>query len=103
MDEDKSKEKEEQLKKDLSELRKLLKKGEVRFTYKKKDGTVRNAKGTLKKSLIPEISQVDDRMTKKSDDVFYYYDLSREDWRCFIKTNFKKIKQDKDNGKESKS
>lgn len=80
---------------ELKELRKLLRAGDVKFQYKKKDGTKRNAHGTLKDSLIPETSRDDDRKTKTSDDVFYYYDLKREDWRCFIKDNFIKIKEDK--------
>ena len=80
-------------KKQLQKLRKFLKRGVVEFSYKKKDGTTRKAKGTLKNSLIPETDQDDDRKTKTSGDCFYYYDLKRDDWRCFLKDNFIKIKE----------
>lgn len=77
----------------LSKLRRLLKSGVVEFSYKKKDGTERYAKGTLKTSLLPEIDRDDERSKKLSDDCFYYYDLNREDWRCFLKDNFIGIKE----------
>ena len=41
----------------LTALRSMLKKGVVKFEYKKKDGTIRKAEGTLRKSLIPEIDK----------------------------------------------
>lgn len=79
----------------IGKLRRLLKKGDVRFKYTKKDGTLRKAYGTLKPSLIPDLDKEDDRMEKKNKDVFYYYDLDKEDWRCFLKSNFKEITTEK--------
>ena len=35
----------------LTTLRSMLKRGVVKFEYKKKDGTIRKAEGTLRKSL----------------------------------------------------
>lgn len=76
---------------ELKKLRRLLKQGVVEFLYRKKDNKERKAKGTLKTSLIPETDGDDERKTKLDDDRFYYYDLKREDWRCFIKDNFIEI------------
>ena len=82
--------------KDLSRLKKLLKAGVVEFSYKKKDGSVRKAKGTLKDELLPETDKNDERKKNLSKDCFYYYDLKRDDFRCFLKDNFIEIKDRKD-------
>jgi hypothetical protein len=82
--------------KDLSRLKKLLKAGVVEFSYKKKDGSVRKAKGTLKDELLPETDKDDERKKNISKDCFYYYDLKRDDFRCFLKDNFIEIKERKD-------
>ena len=82
--------------KDLSRLKKLLKAGVVEFSYKKKDGSVRKAKGTLKDELLPETDKEDERKKNLSKDCFYYYDLKRDDFRCFLKDNFIEIKERKD-------
>jgi hypothetical protein len=82
--------------KDLSRLKKLLKAGVVEFSYKKKDGSVRKAKGTLKDELLPETDKDDERKKNLSKDCFYYYDLKRDDFRCFLKDNFIEIKDRKD-------
>ena len=79
--------------KDLSRLKKLLKAGVVEFSYKKKDGSVRKAKGTLKDELLPETDKDDERKKNLSKDCFYYYDLKRDDLRCFLKDNFIEIKE----------
>ena len=79
--------------KDLSRLKKLLKAGVVEFSYKKKDGSVRKAKGTLKDELLPETDKDDERKKNLSKDCFYYYDLKRDDFRCFLKDNFIEIKE----------
>ena len=82
--------------KDLSRLKKLLKAGVVEFSYKKKDGSVRKAKGTLKDELLPETDKDDERKKNLSKDCFYYYDLKRDDFRCFLRDNFIDIKENKD-------
>lgn len=80
-------EKEEKLEADLKKLRALMIEGEVKFSFAKKDGSKRKARGTLKKGLIPDEFVGDDRR-KPSDLVFNYFDLDKEDWRCFRKENF---------------
>lgn len=79
--------------KDISRLNKLLKAGVVEFSYKKKDGSVRKAKGTLKDELLPETDKDDKRKKNLSKECFYYYDLKRDDFRCFLKDNFIEINE----------
>lgn len=89
----------------LSKLRRLLKSGVVEFNYKKKDGSKRHAKGTIKTSLLPEVDRDDERLKMTNDECFYYYDLTREDWRCFLKDNFidiDDVKKDKVNKAKTK-
>ena len=82
--------------KDLAKLKRLLKNGVVEFSYKKKDGSVRKAKGTLKDELLPETDKDDERKKNLSKECFYYFDLKRDDFRCFIRDNFLEIKEKKD-------
>lgn len=79
--------------KDISRLKKLLKAGVVEFSYKKKDGSIRKAKGTLKDELLPETDKDDERKKNPSKECFYYYDLKRDDFRCFLKDNFIEINE----------
>lgn len=72
----------------LSVLRNMLKKGMVKFEYKKKDGTIRKAEGTLNKSLIPEIDKEEGAETDFPKECFGYYDLKKDDWRMFLRDNF---------------
>lgn len=85
---DKKERTEEELTKELSKLRLKMKDGAVSFEFEKKDGSIRKAKGTLKNDLIPEEHRSDDRKRKTSETVFNYFDLDKEDWRCFLKQNF---------------
>ena len=82
--------------KDLARLKRLLKNGVVEFSYKKKDGSLRKAKGTLKDELLPETDKDDERKRNLSKDCFYYFDLKKDDYRCFLRDNFVEIKDTKD-------
>ena len=82
--------------KDLARLKRLLKNGVVEFSYKKKDGSVRKAKGTLKDELLPETDRDDERKKNLSKECFYYFDLKRDDFRCCLRDNFIEIKEKKD-------
>lgn len=55
-----------------------------KFYFKKVDGPVREAYGTLKENLIPATSG-DNR--KKNDTVQVYFDTERQEYRCFKKAN----------------
>lgn len=98
LDEKKSEKKQirEKRSKDLERLKRLLKNGVVEFSYKKKDGSLRKAKGTLKDELLPETDKDDERKRNLSKDCFYYFDLKKDDYRCFLRDNFVEIKDTKD-------
>lgn len=68
-------------------LRALLSKKIVEFYFKKTDGTLRQAFGTLMSDRIPET-----KGTKKTaDSCQVYFDTEKEEWRCFKKCNLIKI------------
>lgn len=95
----KTKKKDDDVKKiSLTVLRNMLKKDIVEFKYKKKDGSIRKAKGTLKKSLIPEIDK-DSQKRDFPEECFGYYDIDREDWRMFLRDNFIGIIETKEDKK----
>ena len=63
----------------------MLGRGTVSFLYKKADGTLRRAYGTLRADLIP-LKPKNPNMVKEYDDsikTFVYYDTERGSFRCF--------------------
>lgn len=68
-------------------LRALLGKKVVEFYFKKTDGTLRQAFGTLMSDRIPETKGV----KKTADSCQVYFDTEKEEWRCFKKCNLIKI------------
>lgn len=64
-----------------------LKSNVVKFTYLKKDGTERVAFGTLIESEIPATKG----LKKSADSVQVYFDLEKQEYRCYLKQNFIKI------------
>ncbi len=68
-------------------LKAALKVKVVEFYFKKTDGTLRQAFGTLLSDRVPEI-----KGTKKTaDNCQVYFDCEKEEWRCFKKCNLIKI------------
>ena len=69
----------------LTELKEMLTKGTVKFQYKKNDGTIRTAVGTLKSDLITK---------KPAGGVCYpkgagytpYFDVEKDSWRVFAES-----------------
>lgn len=57
----------------------------VRFYFRKVDGTIREAYGTLSEKLMPTTTSESNR--RKNDTVQTYYDCEREAWRCYKKAN----------------
>lgn len=66
-------------------LKKQLVTGIVKFYYQKVDGSVREAYGTLKSSMMPPISGNDRRL--KNPTVQVYYDTEKQEWRCYKVAN----------------
>jgi hypothetical protein len=69
-------------------LRELLKKNIVLFTYEKKDGTIRHARGT-RNLAIAEVALNATIAPPKTDRVNEnaYFDLDKGEWRSFIPEN----------------
>lgn len=66
-------------------LKAQMMKGIVRFYFRKVDGTIREAYGTLRADLMPEIKGEDNR--RKNDTVQTYFDTERQEFRCFKLAN----------------
>lgn len=56
----------------------------VKFYFKKVDGTLREAYGTLAERLLPAIQGTG---RKANDTIQVYYDTEKEEYRCFKKAN----------------
>lgn len=68
-------------------LKVALKSKVVEFYFKKTDGTLRQAFGTLLENRVPET-----KGTKKTaDNCQVYFDTEKEEWRCFKKCNLIKM------------
>lgn len=70
-------------------LKAKMAKGIVRFYFRKVDGTIREAYGTLRSDLMPEIKGDDTR--KKNDTVQAYYDTEKQSFRCFKLANLVQV------------
>lgn len=66
-------------------LRAKMHKGIVEFYYKKVDGSMRQAFGTLEASRMPQTSSESKRKPNAS--VFTYFDTEKNEWRCFKRFN----------------
>lgn len=62
-------------------VRKAMLTGIVRFTFRKIDGTIREAYGTLRN--LPQTNG----SRKANDTVQTYFDTERQEFRCFKKAN----------------
>ena len=74
----------------INELKDRLKNGEVSFTYRKKDGSTRTARGTTKLDIVPEQHQPKGGFSAP-DNVCRYFDLNSEGWRSLIIENLVSI------------
>ena len=70
-------------------LKTAMKERIVKFYFQKVDGSIREAYGTLKDSLLPDSKGTDSR--KKSDTVQTYFDTERGEYRCYKVANLVKI------------
>lgn len=72
---------------DLSEFSNMLREGIVEFEFIKKDGSVRQAKGTLQAEYLPA-PKTDGTSRKPSDNVMVYFDMDKQSFRSFVKESF---------------
>lgn len=70
-------------------LKSEMKKRIVKFYFKKVDGSVREAYGTLNEKLMPAVTGNDKRT--KNDTVQTYFDTERGEFRCYKKANLMSI------------
>ena len=62
--------------------------GIATFSFFKKDGTIRVAKGTLKTDLLPPMDEQEEKRERKTNEnLQVYYDVEKNAWRCFTKSN----------------
>lgn len=75
---------------EIDELVDELHKRIVRFSYTKTNGTVREAIGTLKPGVLNMLSDSSKSKPRNHGNrgCVVYFDLDREDWRCFCPENF---------------
>lgn len=59
----------------------------VKFSYTKKDGSVREANGTLRRDMM-EGWQPKGEARPEPPSILRYFDLDAMDWRCFNVLNF---------------
>ena len=70
-------------------LKMAMKNRIVRFYFRKIDGSVREAWGTLSESIVPAINGGSGR--KQNDTIQTYFDTEKMDWRCYKKANLLSI------------
>ena len=74
---------------ELKEFNEMLHNGIVEFQFIKKDGTLRQAKGTLLPQYLPPKSDSGEGSSRKpSDNVCVYFDMEKNAFRSFVKTSF---------------
>lgn len=65
----------------VSKLRSALRTDSVSFAYRKINGDIRYACGTLKPDLLPQSPRRSNR--KRNETVLAYFDQGRQSFRCF--------------------
>lgn len=73
------------------QIKETLSSGDVRFTYRKKDGTEREAYGTRNTDIIMLNDAMPSGNGSEKDGVITYYDIDAKGWRSFITENFIKF------------
>ena len=75
---------------DLQEFNQMLHEGIVDFQFTKKDGSLRNAKGTLVAEHLPAPKADSDvkPARKQNENVLVYFDIEKGSFRSFVKSSF---------------
>ena len=73
----------------LQEFNEMLHNGIVNFEFVKKDGTIRQAKGTLVAEHLPTPKANSDAPARKTNEnVLVYFDMEKQSFRSFVKESF---------------
>ena len=75
----------------IENLKSQMRNGVVEFSYTKKDGSERLAKGTLNFEIIGEENQPKTGVDYDSNNTTRYFDVNSNGWRSFKNENFIKI------------
>ena len=75
----------------INNLKSEMRKGVVEFSYTKKDGSTRIAKGTLNFEIIGEENIPKSGVEYDSETTTRYFDVNSEGWRSFKNDNFIEI------------
>lgn len=67
----------------IKEFKESLRNGVVEFSYEKKDGTIREAKGTLNSEVYGKEHEPKGTGFEVPENIIKYYDLDKEGWRSF--------------------
>lgn len=71
----------------VEDLKQMLHEGIVNFEFIKKDGSVRQAKGTLLAEYLPPQTE-NATPHKKNENVVVYFDMEKKAFRSFVKESF---------------
>ena len=71
----------------IENLKSQMRKGVVEFSYTKKDGSTRVAKGTLNFDIMGEENQPKTGIEYNSDTTTRYFDVNSNGWRSFVTLN----------------
>lgn len=66
-----------------SEVIQRLQNGETRFSFEKADGTIREMRATLAKTMIPEDKLPKNFKQLSTEEVVRCFDLDKQAWRSF--------------------
>ena len=85
----------------INAIRQCLQRGLLRFTFIKKDGSIREACGTLCNKLIPEAQRpkgvrakrIEQGLEQPNYTSIAYYDLDKEEWRSFAVDSLDELRQ----------
>ena len=73
----------------LQEFKEMLHRGIVEFEFVKKDGSIRQAKGTLVAEHLPAPKADSDAPARKTNEnVLVYFDMEKQSFRSFVKSSF---------------
>ena len=81
---------------DLAELKKMLTEEIVHFVFEKTDGTRRDAYGTRAVDVIRryDTATTNQRPQRAFSGTFPYFDIEKQEWRCFKVDRFVMIDKD---------
>ena len=80
----------------IENLKSLMRNGVVEFSYTKKDGSTRIAKGTLNFDVMGEENLPKNGVSYDSETTTRYFDVNSNGWRSFKNDNFIEILSNKE-------